>query len=240
MKDVTFGILTAALLGICQMAGADALLIDAYASADPADTSAWVNAGITQDISGGAGGTSHNNGNTYNCLNLDITVAGLAGGASGGVPGNNMLNDYHYSKNGTASVSIGGLVDEFGAANTLTSSLGGMAGNTFTLQANQDYVLYLFGIGDTTGQNTAFTFDGVTKTTSGDTAGAEDSHFVTYEFSTGADLTGYTVDFTYTGDTTIYGAWNGAAIVAIPEPATLGLLAAFGGGMLLIRRRFMI
>ena len=29
-------------------------------------------------------------------------------------------------------------------------------------------------------------------------------------------------------------------VTAIPEPATLGLLGAFGGGILFIRRRFMI
>lgn len=33
---------------------------------------------------------------------------------------------------------------------------------------------------------------------------------------------------------------SGYALYAVPEPATLGMLAAFGGGILFIRRRFMI
>ena len=36
------------------------------------------------------------------------------------------------------------------------------------------------------------------------------------------------------------GTFNGLQLVAIPEPATLGLVAVFGGGVLFIRRRFMI
>lgn len=49
---------------------------------------------------------------------------------------------------------------------------------------------------------------------------------------------------------TSYGNLNGTAyestiykefdVIAVPEPATLGLLAAFGGGILFIRRRFMM
>jgi hypothetical protein len=63
---------------------------------------------------------------------------------------------------------------------------------------------------------------------------------VTYEFTTGADVTDYTLDFTYSNNTSAYAGWNGLALVAIPEPATLGLITAFGGGLLFIRRRFMI
>jgi hypothetical protein len=37
-----------------------------------------------------------------------------------------------------------------------------------------------------------------------------------------------------------FGSISGLQIVSIPEPATLGMITAFGGGMLFIRRRFMI
>jgi hypothetical protein len=36
------------------------------------------------------------------------------------------------------------------------------------------------------------------------------------------------------------GMFDDITMTAIPEPATLGLVAAFGGGILFIRRRFMI
>ncbi|VGO14177.1 hypothetical protein PDESU_02736 [Pontiella desulfatans] len=45
------------------------------------------------------------------------------------------------------------------------------------------------------------------------------------------------VDNTFRNTVTFF---NDSGIQAIPEPATLGLIAAFGGGILFIRRRFMI
>ena len=38
----------------------------------------------------------------------------------------------------------------------------------------------------------------------------------------------------------VYTAGSGTTMTAIPEPATLGMIAMFGGGILFIRRRFMI
>lgn len=235
MKYNKLGIITVAVLGICQFASADAFLIDSFDNADPSSYTAWVNAGVTEDISDAAGGTILL-GNIYNISGMTASHTGTSGNFNGGVPGNDMLNDYSYVNNGTASVSIGGL--DTGV--TTAATYGDMGGNTFTLQANQDYKLYLFGVGDSDGQDTVFTFDGVSKTTAGDLAGAEDSHYVTYEFTTGADVTDYTLDFTYSNNNSAYAGWNGLALVAIPEPATLGLITAFGGGLLFIRRRFMI
>ncbi|MDF7823599.1 PEP-CTERM sorting domain-containing protein [Pontiellaceae bacterium B12227] len=60
-----------------------------------------------------------------------------------------------------------------------------------------------------------------------------------YSFDVTSDGSG-NLDITYTR---ISGSWigiNGFDLVAVPEPATLGLVAAFGGGVLFIRRRFMM
>lgn len=38
----------------------------------------------------------------------------------------------------------------------------------------------------------------------------------------------------------VYSNITGIQIVAVPEPATLGLIVAFGGGLLFIRRNFKI
>lgn len=64
-----------------------------------------------------------------------------------------------------------------------------------------------------------------------------------------ADLSGTrSVDDVYTVGTMLYatgtstfdgGSWIGGAPVAIPEPATLGLIATFGGGIMFMRRRLM-
>jgi hypothetical protein len=69
----------------------------------------------------------------------------------------------------------------------------------------------------------------------------------------GIDTSAYAYDFTLTSDASgnasidyafasggIFVGLNGFDLQAVPEPATLGLVAAFGGGILFIRRRFMI
>lgn len=47
------------------------------------------------------------------------------------------------------------------------------------------------------------------------------------------------ITWTYS-DETNYDGFRMDAVAAIPEPATLGMVAAFGGGIMFIRRRFMI
>lgn len=239
MKHTQVGILTAVVFSICQIAGADALLIDGYRNVNPSSYTNWVNAGVAEDISNGAGGTINSGGTVYNINGMTASVSG-AGSWSGTFPANGMLNDYLSVNSGTASVSIGGLDTGVTTDGYSTEIYGDMEGNTFTLQADQQYKLYLFGMGDADGQDTTFTFDGVSKTTSSVLAGPEDSHYVTYEFTTGADVSDYSLDFTFSNNTAQYAAFNGLALVAIPEPATLGLITAFGGGLCIIRRRFMI
>ncbi|MGJ8638602.1 MAG: PEP-CTERM sorting domain-containing protein [Opitutaceae bacterium] len=227
------------MIAICQLSHADALLIDAYNNADPTSYTSWVDAGVTEDISTAAGGTILTSGAVFNIGTMTASVTGESGSFNGGVPANPMLNDYHYVNSGTATVSIGGFEDGSGNAQTMTSTLNDMATNTFTLLADQDYKLYLFGAGDNDGQDTTFTFDSVSKTTSPTIIGAaEDSHFVTYDFTTGSDLTGFTLDFTFTNNTSAFGAWNGLALVAVPEPSSFGLIAgALALGAVMIRRQ---
>jgi hypothetical protein len=78
---------------------------------------------------------------------------------------------------------------------------------------------------------------------------------MTAEQARGRDITSYSVDFTIEAgdvlnidfsrnDTTAATYSNvgisAVTIAAIPEPATMGLIGCFGGGLLFIRRRFMM
>lgn len=238
MKYMKYGMLTVALLGMAQIASADALLIDAYGGApNPTTYSNWVSAGVTEDISDGAAGTIVVEGATYN-IDGGMTVTenvGKNNKYSSSQFGNDMLDGYWYAASGT--VSLGGLNNE------LTSTMeGDMLGNTFQIQANQDYKLYLFGVGADGTENATFTFNGESKTTASLAQGTgEDSRYVAFEFTTGADVSDYTLDFTFEVDQgSTNGAFNGLALVAIPEPATLGMVASFGIGVLFIRRRLMM
>jgi len=51
-------------------------------------------------------------------------------------------------------------------------------------------------------------------------------------------LTGYGSSANIQMDTTTFGGWT--TVTAIPEPATLGMVALFGGGIMWIRKRLMI
>jgi len=62
-----------------------------------------------------------------------------------------------------------------------------------------------------------------------------DQHLTSYGRT--ADASDYTSKFAFDYDTTNAGY---TTITAIPEPATLGMVAAFGGALLFVRRKFMI
>ncbi len=206
------------------------LLVDQFAGVDPADSSPWTDAGVVEDLSGAAGGTL--NGGIFNITNLTAAVTGAAFSFNGSNYSNDVLNGYMVLS-GTATYSFGGF-ESGGVANTMISSLGAMDGNSFTLEADTDYLLYLFGSGDGDNQNTAFTFDGETKSTSVAISGtaADAGHFVTFDFTTGSDLTGFTLDFTAGPGAGSNGIFNGLALVAVPEPSSyaviFGMLALTG------------
>jgi hypothetical protein len=229
-------ILTLTFASLAHMASAQ-LLIDRFGNGtagDPTSSADWANAGVTEDLSAAAGGTIA--ASVFNLTGLTATVTGSDGlfGSSGAntFADSAMLNGYQFdfASQGAINVSLGGF-ETGGVANTLTTSLTApyvdLRGNSFTLQAEQDYKLYLFGAGNADNQNTAFTFNGVTKTTSALIVGSDTDagHFVTYEFTTDADLTGFTLDFTMTGDASNVFAFNGLALVAVPEPSSYALLS---------------
>jgi hypothetical protein len=121
--------------------------------------------------------------------------------------------------------------------NTIT--IGGL---TSELTANTDYALYLWGIGDGVGQEATFAFGGDTITVSAtadpDSATA-DNFLAKFTFNTGAIVSDTQEIGWYAGSDesgTDFAGFNGFAIVAIPEPATLGLISATGGALLFLRR----
>jgi hypothetical protein len=218
-----------------------ALLIDLYApSANPTSSTDWSNAGVTESLTGAAGGTFTSGIGTYNISGgIDSTLTGSSGAYTAETfSGNTMLNSYIYSLPGNSvTMTITGLANGSGVPNTLTGALGSMTG-TFTLVANQDYKLYLFGAGAGNNQNTTFTVGGINKTTSASIIGtaADAGHFVTYDLTTPSDLTGYTLPISFTGGSGSYGALNGLALVQVPEPSA-ALLGGLGMLALLRRRR---
>ncbi|MFK7737997.1 MAG: hypothetical protein AB8B50_18350 [Pirellulaceae bacterium] len=126
-------------------------MLDAFGGETPTTHLDWSNAGVPGDTSTFAGGTVN-----FGAFNVSGLTASVSGGTpfippGGGVFGsNNMLNDYVYIQNGSVDVSLGGF------ENTMTSTLGDMNGNTFTMLPDTDYPLYLFGAGDSNGQDTTF------------------------------------------------------------------------------------
>jgi hypothetical protein len=167
--------------------------------------------------------------------NLTASVTGTPAGSNAATfgpisGGNNILNDYFADRNfitGVAdpdpvSVSLGGFADASGVAQTMVGING-----SFTLLADQAYTLYLIGAGDSDGQNGSFTFGGETKTTTATIIGTnpDAGHTIAFSLTTPTDLAGFTIDFTVTPDASNFGAFNGLALVAIPEPSSFALLS---------------
>ncbi len=243
LKKVTNSQKTALLLatlmiGMTRISSGAALLGDQYAGQDPTTIADWVNAGVTEDLTGAA--AFNYNGQPFNISGgLTETATGnfntYFGNAYGNSStGNTFLNGYAYGS-GPVNISVGGFANSSGVANTFTtdgspgSGFAGAGGNTFTLLANQSYKLYLFGTGNANTQNASFTFGGITKTTSSVIPGATNSHFVTYDLTTPTNLAGYTLNFSWgagitggDGD----GHYNGFALVAVSAPSGYASWAA--------------
>jgi len=209
-----------------------ALLLNLTGTTNPTSSTDWSNAGVTESLTGAAGGTIGMGGISNITGGIASSITGSGNYYSDSTfAGNTMLNTYVYSNNGGGSISV----NITGLENTLTGGLGSMTG-TFTLAANQNYKLYLFGAGNANDQGTTFTVGGINKTTSAAIVGtaADAGHFVTYDLTTPSDLTGYALPISFTGGTTGgFGAFNGLALVQVPEPS-----AVLGGlGMLALLRR---
>ncbi|MDF7799291.1 PEP-CTERM sorting domain-containing protein [Pontiellaceae bacterium B1224] len=114
------------------------------------------------------------------------------------------------------------------------------------LGANAQWDVYFLSQGNANGRTTQFRhFDGaVTNTLPASPADMAETAWVSggnyVKFSITADAAG-TASFdasSLSGNNS--GSLNGLQLVAVPEPATLGLVMAVGGGLLFIRRRFMV
>ncbi len=108
--------------------------------------------------------------------------------------------------------------------------------SNITIAEGTEYKLYLWGNGGGANQNSTFTFNGSSLVA---TSGAFTTPVV-YDFdSTGSGVTANSITFTWdrTGSQQ-YGAINGLAIVAVPEPSTYAAIAGFLAlGWVMLRRR---
>ena len=228
-----------------QTFGQDALLIDFFNGSNPTGTSSWTTAGVSEDLTGAAIGTILSDGRVFNIDNLS-TSNYAAGRFSETFFNNHIQDNYHFQRtdSGPSNItfSIGGFVDGTGAAQTMTTNNAfgtATSGKTFTLQANQDYTLYMIGAVNT---GATFTFNGESKSTSDTIADPINisDHFVTFDFTTGSDLSGFTLDLDIANNSGsgIFYSWGGAALVAVPETSSFGLiLGGFAIGLIAIRRR---
>ncbi len=117
------------------------------------------------------------------------------------------------------------------------------ATNTFAftgLSAGQEYEVAFLGHGNDL-TSTIWTMGGVSKTNApvdlSKTVWVEGENYNTFTFT--ADGSGEATGTWQAGSGTA-GAVGGLQIAAIPEPATLGLVATLGGALLFLRRRFVV
>ncbi|QHI69729.1 PEP-CTERM sorting domain-containing protein [Tichowtungia aerotolerans] len=102
-----------------------------------------------------------------------------------------------------------------------------IAGLSSSLLSDTQYYLYLIGAGDNTNQGTSFTFDSATLDTVSGTGTPSDA-VATFTFTTGSTVND-TLEFTWDRiGSNDYSGFNGFAIVAVPEPATIGLVGISG------------
>lgn len=204
-------------------AQADTILWDINFDANPANqatNSDFTALGVSEDLTGATVSqviASTNSTMSDGTVSLSY-LTGIAYNAFGDTSPNAVLSDYLYLQDGAE----GGPV---------TMQISGLSG---VLAANTTYSLYLFGAGNNTDQGASFTFDSITKdTTSAATAPEATAKF---NFTTDAVVSDtLNFDWARTGSNT-YSGFNGFAIVAVPEPATIGLIGVFGA-ILMIHRR---
>ncbi|MDF7799223.1 PEP-CTERM sorting domain-containing protein [Pontiellaceae bacterium B1224] len=190
-------------------------------------------AGVTEDLTGatvshvlGSPNTTMTNANgvTLGYLNGESAVNMAVNATTMTGAGWPIIKEYLYHRDRTTPLQM---------------QIGGLSSQ---LDADTDYSLYIWAVGDNVDQGSIITFDGTTIALPG--ADADDQPAANYaakfSFNTGATVAD-TLDFDWEKGTARWAGLNGFAIVeAIPEPATLGMVAVFGGGIFFIRRRFKI
>lgn len=203
---------------------ADTILWDINYDVNPANqatNSDFTALGITEDLTGATVSqviASTNSTMSDGTISLSY-ISGLAFNAFGDTGSNPVLGDYLYLQDG----------EEAGPVTMQISGLNGV------LVENTTYALYLIGAGNGTDpdQGALFTFDSISKSTT--SAGTDPEATARFTFTaTAAD----TLDFTWErlGVSNTYSGFNGFAIVAVPEPATIGLVGISGGFLMLYRR----
>ncbi len=136
-------------------------------------------------------------------------------------------------------------------------------GTTITLEglgAGTEWDIYLLSQGDANGRTTRFALGEGTLLANSSisandnsnalvqdanatdyttTAWTENNNYVKFS-AAAADIDGKIVIEAASLSGSNRGSLNGIQLIAVPEPATLGMVAAFGGAVLFIRRRFMM
>ena len=182
----------------------------------------FVELGVTEDLTGATVSqitASTNAAMTDGTISLSY-LSGMAQSATSYLKSNVVLADYLYLQDGANGAPV-----EF--------RISGLAS---VLLANTTYSLYLIGAGDNTDQGSQFTFNTVTKSTI--SAATAPEAVAKFSFVTGA-VAPDTLDFTWEriGSNT-WGGFNGLAIAAVPEPATIALFGISSVFIFLARRNF--
>ena len=211
-------IIAGIVLGGALSSLADALLFDfnqISGTANDGSVADFLALGVTEDLTGAQllqVTASTDSDMTFGGFTLSY-LSGIAQSVNSYTPQDNgVLADYLYLEDG----SNGGPVD------MRLLGLGGF------LATNTTYSLYMISAGDVPGQGSDFIFNGVTNIASGAVA--------KFSFSTGAAVTN-SLDFTWSRNgSSTYGAFNGIAIAAVPEPSTIGLFGICGVALFMWRR----
>jgi hypothetical protein len=172
-------------------------------------------------------------------MNTTVAVSNLFLGGGKGTPG----KDGELTIESGADLTVGGAFrlgsdggDGLGYTGTLYMTGGSMVSDVFAVGMNgSEGIAYMSGDASIT-VNTFFTFreegtgtiymaDSSMLTVAGDKTGLANDRII-------ASLGGESISASYDGSSTTF--------TVIPEPATLGLVAAVGGAVLFIRRRFMM
>lgn len=183
----------------------------------------FIAAGVTEDLTGATvanvnGAQIMTSGNITLSLNRGVAVH--ASGAEYTGEGSALIRDYMYIRDGTQAT-------------------GTVSGLSLELDPSTAYSFYIWGKGDNVDQYSTLTYDGTPiDISNADPFTTDADNFVAkYTFTTGTTVDD-TLEFLWDNNNpSRYRAINGFAIAAVPEPATLGMVAVFGGGMLFIRRR---
>jgi hypothetical protein len=225
-------IMVAAFAAVSAVSAAPILWDITDASANHAVVADFTAGGVSEDLTGATvqnvigknnSTMTDTNGVTLSYISGSSVNTSVNGADMTGVAGGMITKDYLYIRDNSEPVQM---------------QIGGLSSS---LTANTDYSFYIWGVGDNVGQSASFAFGGVTNAIQSldPDVNSADNFVAAFSFTTGNTVDD-TLDFDWDRTDTRWAGLNGFAIVAVPEPATFGLIGIVGGAMLFIRRRFMI